>query len=170
MWQCCRAQRLFEEAVATEPHEVSYTQLGKVLVLQGDVPAALHTYSQALDVSPENADTLTQVGLLQLRQGAPYVVCGCTRCSKGDRVCADRGVQRQQHVLWLLTVHAGDTEAATAALERANELHPQHPRAALALGSIQQDGFDIDGALAKYRIAAHLHPTSPQARHTARKP
>lgn len=50
---------------------MSYTQLGKVLVLQGDVPAALHTYSQALDVSPENADTLTQVGLLQLRQGAP---------------------------------------------------------------------------------------------------
>ena len=70
-WWCCyRAQQQFEQAIAAEPHEASYTQLAKVLVLLNDVPAALDTYAHALEVAPENADTLTQVGLLNLRQGA----------------------------------------------------------------------------------------------------
>jgi hypothetical protein len=60
---------MFEQSIATEPHEVSYQKLGNLLVMQEDIPAALHTYMCALELTPKNSDTLTQIGLLHLRQG-----------------------------------------------------------------------------------------------------
>jgi tetratricopeptide (TPR) repeat protein len=58
----------------------------------------------------------------------------------------------------------GDNEQAVAALEKAVAVHPQHPKAALAIGSLLQDNLDVDGALVKYRVAAGMHPDSPQVR------
>jgi Bardet-Biedl syndrome 4 protein len=61
---------MFEKALQIEKHEASYQQLGKVLVMQEDISAALATYHHALTHTPESADTLCQIGLLHLRQGA----------------------------------------------------------------------------------------------------
>lgn len=57
---------------------------------------------------------------------------------------------------------SGQNADALRALESASTLHPRHPKAVLAMGSILQDNLDIDGALVKYRVAASIHPDSPQ--------
>jgi Flp pilus assembly protein TadD len=59
---------------------------------------------------------------------------------------------------------AGDSEAATKALEKATALYPQHPKAVLALGSILQDRLDLENALIKYRSATDVNAHSPQVR------
>lgn len=61
---------MFRTALEIEAHEVSYQQLGKVLVMAEDISGALATFHQALDHTPESSDTLCQIGLLHLRQGA----------------------------------------------------------------------------------------------------
>jgi hypothetical protein len=47
-------------------------------------------------------------------------------------------------------------------LQKATTLHPRHPKAVLAIGSVMQDNLDIDGALMQYRVAASILPDSPQ--------
>lgn len=66
---CCSAEAMFRKAIEIEPHESSYQQLGKVLVMREDITGALATFHQALDQTPESSDTLCQIGLLHLRQG-----------------------------------------------------------------------------------------------------
>eukprot|EP00953_Heterococcus_sp_UTEX-ZZ885_P014132 8041-Heterococcus_DN1.PRE.4 len=50
-------------------HDATFLQLGRVLQLQGNHKAALATYDEALEFSPESAELLTTVGLLHLRLG-----------------------------------------------------------------------------------------------------
>jgi cytochrome c-type biogenesis protein CcmH/NrfG len=64
---------MFRKAIAIEPQERSYEQLGKVLVMQDKMREALLEYKQALKLTPDDADTWCQVGLLHVRQGA---MCG----------------------------------------------------------------------------------------------
>jgi hypothetical protein len=70
----CRAEEMFRKAIETEAHETSYQQLGKVLVIQEDISGALATCHQALMQTPESSDTLCQIGLLYLREGAHRLV------------------------------------------------------------------------------------------------
>ena len=65
-----RAEAMFRKAIETEAHESSYQQLGKVQLMRNDTATALTTFQQALEHTPESADTLCQLGLLHLREGA----------------------------------------------------------------------------------------------------
>lgn len=60
----------------------------------------------------------------------------------------------------------GDNGSALESLATATALHPTHPKATLALGSVLQDNLDLDGALQQYRIAVQVHPTVPQVHHS----
>lgn len=62
----------------------------------------------------------------------------------------------------MFCVPAGDNDAALATLQKANIINPHHAKATLALGSVLQDGLDLDGALLKYRVAATMQPNIPQ--------
>ena len=53
----------FERANAAGRHDATFLQLGRVHELRGDARAALRVYQDALDVSPENSELLTTVGL-----------------------------------------------------------------------------------------------------------
>ena len=65
----CRAEGMFRKAAEIEEQDVTYQQLGRVLLMQEDMSGALAVYHQALDRTPDSADTLCQIGLLHLRQG-----------------------------------------------------------------------------------------------------
>lgn len=65
----CRAEAAFRKAIELEPYEKSYEQLGKVLIMQERPNDALTVYMQSLQLTPDNADILCQIGLLHLRQG-----------------------------------------------------------------------------------------------------
>jgi tetratricopeptide (TPR) repeat protein len=59
----------FERANDVQRHDASYLQLGKIYCLQEDFKAALKTYQEAVDFSPQNSEILTTLGLVYLRLG-----------------------------------------------------------------------------------------------------
>jgi Bardet-Biedl syndrome 4 protein len=63
------AEQCLEEALELHKHDVTYLQLGKVLLQQGKQEKAIKIYEVALTLSPENAELLTTLGLLQLEMG-----------------------------------------------------------------------------------------------------
>jgi Bardet-Biedl syndrome 4 protein len=67
--QYAPAIEAFERANSMTRHDATFLQLGRVLQLQGNHKAALATYDEALEFSPESAELLTTVGLLHLRLG-----------------------------------------------------------------------------------------------------
>jgi Bardet-Biedl syndrome 4 protein len=59
-------------ANAVSRHDATYLQLGAVHTLREDYRAAVATYLEALEFSPDSADLLTAVGLLYLRLGENF--------------------------------------------------------------------------------------------------
>lgn len=163
-----------------EPYEKTFEQLGKVLVMQERPEEALAVYMESLQLTPDNADVLCQIGLLHLRQGDPDFHCSC---GNGEQLCwlpawlnscwllsGQANRSRSASLCWSIWTRAaveycmpaGDNEAALSTLQKANAVNPQHSKATLALGSVLQDGLDLDGALLQYRVAAAVQPNIPQ--------
>lgn len=163
MQRWCRAEAAFRKAIELEPYEKSYEQLGKVLIMQERPNDALTVYMQSLQLTPDNADILCQIGLLHLRQGNPKF-CHRSRifAMVTCRIAAFSLCSMQGRTAIVFCVPAGDNDAALATLQKANNINPQHAKATLALGSVLQDGLDLDGALLKYRVAATMQPNIPQ--------
>jgi len=58
----------FTKANAIQRHDVTFMQLGKVFAVQEDYKSAIDVYTEALEFSPENAELLTTLGILYLRE------------------------------------------------------------------------------------------------------
>lgn len=69
MKQYDNAIESFETANSIQRHESSYIQLGRIYRLLGKDEDALNVYMEALEISPENPELLTTLGLLYLKLG-----------------------------------------------------------------------------------------------------
>jgi len=67
----------FEAANAIQRHDATYMQLGRVQQLMGDNEAAIATYTQALEFSPDNPEMLTTLGLAYVRADNEYKAFQC---------------------------------------------------------------------------------------------
>lgn len=67
----------FENANAIQRHDATYMQLGRVQQLMGDNAAAITTYTEALEFSPDNPEMLTTLGLAYVRADDPYKAFQC---------------------------------------------------------------------------------------------
>ena len=67
--QVDEAVDVFLSAIAAEPHQVTLCALGKLYANLGKFEEALQHYTDALNLSPENVDLLTTVGIMHLRMG-----------------------------------------------------------------------------------------------------
>lgn len=67
-----RAIDAFNNANSIQRHDSTFMQIGKVYTLQEDYQSAIDVYQEALEFSPENAELLTTIGLLYLRQGENF--------------------------------------------------------------------------------------------------
>jgi len=67
-----RAIDAFNNANSIQRHDSTFMQIGKVYTLQEDYQSAIDVYQEALEFSPENAEILTTIGLLYLRQGENF--------------------------------------------------------------------------------------------------
>ncbi|KAM8972208.1 BBSome complex member BBS4 [Pelodytes ibericus] len=56
-------------ALQLHRQDLSSMMLGKIQLMEGDTEAAIQTYLQALQLSPENTELLTTLGLLYLQNG-----------------------------------------------------------------------------------------------------
>lgn len=59
----------FLQAIEAEPQQVTLCALGKAYANMGKYEDALQQYKNALELSPENVDLLTTVGIMYLRMG-----------------------------------------------------------------------------------------------------
>lgn len=64
-----KAKDCFKHALQYHRHDASFTQLGKVLLLEGDTESAIDIFKKAIEFSPENPDLMTTLGLLYLQLG-----------------------------------------------------------------------------------------------------
>ena len=69
MKQLDKAVFCFRKANELQPHDSTFTQLGKVFTMQERFREAIEVYVDALEFSPENPEFLTTIGLLYLRLG-----------------------------------------------------------------------------------------------------
>ncbi len=63
----CRALDAFKRANAVQPHDATFLQMGQLHAAANDYDAAIATYLEALELSPESSEILTTLGLLFLR-------------------------------------------------------------------------------------------------------
>lgn len=66
------AEAFFKKANIIQRHDCTFLQLGKLYTLQEQYEAAIETFLEALEFSPENPELLTTVGLLYLRIGENF--------------------------------------------------------------------------------------------------
>lgn len=64
-----KAKECLQKAISFKRHEISYVMLGKIHLIQNDVPGAIEVYKAAVEFSPENPDMLTTLGLLYMQVG-----------------------------------------------------------------------------------------------------
>ncbi|XP_067871742.1 Bardet-Biedl syndrome 4 protein isoform X1 [Heterodontus francisci] len=64
-----KAKEYLNCALQTNKHDLTFTVLGKLHLLEGNTQNAIETYKKAVEFSPENADLLTTLGLLYLQLG-----------------------------------------------------------------------------------------------------
>eukprot|EP00033_Pygsuia_biforma_P002669 GCRY01002950.1.p1 GENE.GCRY01002950.1~~GCRY01002950.1.p1 ORF type:complete len:423 (-),score=76.06 GCRY01002950.1:369-1637(-) len=59
----------FSTANSIQRHDVTYTEMGRLYLLMGDVKQGIATLTEGIKFSPSNADLLTELGLCHLRNG-----------------------------------------------------------------------------------------------------
>ncbi|XP_047395130.1 Bardet-Biedl syndrome 4 protein isoform X1 [Sciurus carolinensis] len=64
-----KAQDQLHNALQLNRHDLTYTMLGKIHLLEGDLDKAIEIYKKAVEFSPENTELLTTLGLLYLQLG-----------------------------------------------------------------------------------------------------
>jgi len=64
-----KAKDCFKKALSVQKTDHSYSQLGKIHILEGDTNAALEVYKKAVESFPEHTSLLTVLGLLYLQMG-----------------------------------------------------------------------------------------------------
>jgi Bardet-Biedl syndrome 4 protein len=71
--------RVFDEAITNfkqanehHKHEYTYIELGRMYQIKQDYKTAIEVYLEGLDFSPENAEILTQIGMLYIRMGENF--------------------------------------------------------------------------------------------------
>lgn len=100
---------------------VSFTdavQIGNVYMEQGDLEAALSTYMEALENSPDNPDILTTLGITFLR-------CACSRSIRWQQHWAD-GLWVPCGHISCFEMHIAPTKALAQGKGLAKDLLYQH--------------------------------------------
>ena len=66
-----QAKQCLDTALTLAKHQQTYTVLGRVYLMSGDVPGAINVYKEAVRTFPENPELNTTLGLLQIQVGKP---------------------------------------------------------------------------------------------------
>ncbi|KFM58139.1 Bardet-Biedl syndrome 4 protein, partial [Stegodyphus mimosarum] len=64
-----QASDYFRQALQIRPHDETFTALGELHILEGDIKAAISTLRKAVEYSPENPDLAAKLGILYLQHG-----------------------------------------------------------------------------------------------------
>ncbi|XP_071785789.1 BBSome complex member BBS4-like [Asterias amurensis] len=62
-----KAKEMLKQAIQYNRHDLSYTMLAKIYLMEGDIHMAIDVYKRAVEFSPENPELLTTLGLLYLQ-------------------------------------------------------------------------------------------------------
>ncbi|XP_033119687.1 Bardet-Biedl syndrome 4 protein-like [Anneissia japonica] len=62
-----KAKECLKQAISFNKHDLSYVMLAKIYLMEGDVHMAIDVYKRAIEISPENPELLTTIGLLYLQ-------------------------------------------------------------------------------------------------------
>lgn len=156
-----RAQRRRQEATggksprhSTETVETWLAQ-GRVHQQANRLSEAETAYRQALELSPQHAETLHLLGLVSYRQqrlpeALQYLQAAVERQTSSPVYWFNLGVVSQK---------AGRSQDAVTAYQRAIALNPRYPEAYGNLGNVLRDTGALSEAVNAYRQALALNPT-----------
>jgi tetratricopeptide (TPR) repeat protein len=145
----------YRQAVQLNPaNAVAHSNLGGLLVTQGQVGEGVAHLEEALRLDPENPSAHYNLGMLQFRQGdAKGAIEHLSATVRGDPNIA--GAQR---VLGGLLCQRGDLEEGKAHLEAALQINPGDAAAHYALGKAFDAQGDVEQAIAHWQQAVDLDP------------
>jgi len=145
----------YRQAVQLNPaNAVARSNLGGLLVTQGQVGEGVAHLEEALRLDPENPSAHYNLGMLRFRQGdAEGAIEHLSATVRGDPDIA--GAQR---VLGGLLCQRGDLEEGKAHLEAALRINPDDAAAHYALGKALDAQGDVEQAIAHWQQAVALDP------------
>ena len=156
-----RAERRRQAADRGMPHQRATTATVEAWLEQGRVhqqanrlTEAEAAYRQALELSPQHAETLHLLGLVAYRQqrlpeALEYLHAAVDRQSSSPVYWFNLGVVSQK---------AGRSPEAVIAYRRAIALNPRYSEAYGNLGNVLRDTGDLSEAVSAYRQALALNP------------
>jgi tetratricopeptide (TPR) repeat protein len=155
-----------KEVIALAPTFArAHLALGKALLREGDVGAAVAALQEAVRLEPERGDAHYQLGLALARAGRQAEATAALE--KGRALAA--ADEREQKALLDLTegraaLERGDLDGALAKLRRALGARPDSAAAQATLGTVLEKKGEAEPALAAYRRALELNPGEESAR------
>jgi tetratricopeptide (TPR) repeat protein len=182
------AAGFYTMAIKVAPHFGFYVNRGNAHADQGDLPAAIADYDQAIALNPQYADAHNNRGNARANQGnlpaaiadydqaialnpqyaAAYYNRGLVRYTQGDLPAAiadyDQAIAlNPQHTgaynnRGLAHANQGNFSAAIADYDQAITLNPQHTGAYYNRGNARVNQGDLPAAIADYDQAIALNP------------
>ncbi|KAI2648628.1 Bardet-Biedl syndrome 4 protein [Labeo rohita] len=128
-------------ALQLNKHDLTYTMLGKIHLLQGDTEKAIDVYKSAVEEQLQTPGDALSVSL-------------CHSADKTPKAARHAGISEALIAL-------GKYQKAFEHLGNALTYDPNNFKAILAAGSMMQTHGDYDVAMNKYRVAAYSVPESP---------
>ncbi len=143
-----------EEPLVRRRWTVALAYLAGVYRDRGDLESAIRTYRKALEIHPDDADVLLNLGVAYRDAGQLEQAVGCFE--RAGRIAPD------QAAVWvnlgLTHVRAGDEDAAASAYLKAVEANPWHALAFFNLANHYYRVGDLRRAVPAYHRAVELDP------------
>ncbi|XP_073687641.1 Bardet-Biedl syndrome 4 protein [Garra rufa] len=137
-------------ALQLNKHDLTYTMLGKIHLLQGDTEKAIDVYKSAVECTRQSFVAREQLQT----PGDALSVSLCHSADKTPKAAKHAGISEALIAL-------GKYQKAFEHLGNALTYDPNNFKAILAAGSMMQTHGDYDVAMNKYRVAAYSVPESP---------
>lgn len=148
------AEKLLTEAVRLEATYFDLTLLGIAQRQQGKTEAARESYREALELNPDHAETVFNLGVTYKFDDPEQAITLFRRAIEMDPNAAPS----HRELGWMLQTTKRDYSSAEYHMRRALELDPNNPWAHIYLGSLRWHTGDLESTEQEFKTAIDLAP------------
>ena len=155
------AHRWLSKSVELDPQNAeSWYDLGRVRMMQGNLPSARAPLERSLALKPRQAKVANNLGIVAEADNAPDQAEALYRQAIAWQTAGDRPNEQPYLNLGVLLISQQKAAAAIPLLEKAVSIAPADSKCHEQLARAQEQQGNIERALAELELAVKLEPAS----------